>query len=483
MSKLREFGIMIARLYQAIIEYFVPAQLDKDGEKAKQARMFLISHTMGPILGNSVPLALYVFDPTPDYAVFVLALSITGFWIFPSLLKSGVNYDLLVITSVINLNFCILWSCYHYGGVASPTMPWLLIIPILSLFYIGGEKRLQPLLLSISAVAFGLFFAAYLIIDPPAPDMAIEALQGLGIVSTIAALCYVATMAIYYSRIFNAGLDLENEVSRRMKVAQELREAVTAADGAASAKADFLASMSHELRTPLNAVIGYSDMLLEDATDANDKRVVKDVNQISEAAHYLLRLLNMILDLSKIEAGHMQFKKEDNDVKSVLESIVTDCQPSLDRQGNKITIQTSGLTKTVSFDVDKVSQVLRLIVRNACEHTKDGTIMLIAGIGTKQKTSVLRLTVADTGAGMSKDQLDTIFNALVNSKEASDSRYGGSGLSMTFAHRMCYAMGGSLNVTSELGKGSRFTIELPIESETADSSDEFGKDQIERLAA
>ena len=253
----------LAARYQRLIDYFVPKSMLHDREASNQARMFLISHTMGPVLGNSVPIALYFVDPTPGLNILVLALSITAFWIFPFLLRRGVNYDKLVIASVANLNFCIFWSCYFNDGVLSPTLPWVLIIPILSFFYIGGNTRLQASLMGIFAGSFALFLVLYYSTNPPSNDIPTIALIILGVVSTVAALCYVATMAIYYARIFDAGVELENEVRQRRRATDELRAAVVAADRISLHKAEFLARMSHELRTPLNAVIGYSRLIHE----------------------------------------------------------------------------------------------------------------------------------------------------------------------------------------------------------------------------
>src|SRR3569623_1186514 len=147
--------------YMRLINHFVPESARNDREAANQARMFLISHSMGPVLGNAVALAVLCFNSSVRLVALVLMVAITCFWVFPFLLKAGVRYDVLVLTSVVNLNFCILWSCYFYGGVSSPTVPWLMIIPILSLFYIGGTRRLQPHLLTISAVSFFLFLTLY----------------------------------------------------------------------------------------------------------------------------------------------------------------------------------------------------------------------------------------------------------------------------------------------------------------------------------
>lgn len=236
----------LAARYQRLIDYFVPDAIRDDRDASNPARMFLISHTMGPILGNTVPIALFLVDPTPGLDILVLAASITAFWVFPFLLRRGWDYNALVITSVLNLNFCIYWSCYFNGGVLSPTLPWVLLIPILSFFYIGGNVRLQGKLMSIFAGAFGAFLLLYYTTNPPPNDVPQVALVALGGVSTVASLCYVATMAIYYARIFDAGVELENEVRRRRQATDKLRAAIVAADEAGLHKAEFLARMSHE---------------------------------------------------------------------------------------------------------------------------------------------------------------------------------------------------------------------------------------------
>ena len=130
------------------VDWFIPAEIAEDRQKLKQVRMFLISHIFGPFIGNTVPLALYVFDRDPGYPVLVLALSISAFWVFPFVLRVWGHYNVLALASIQNLNFCILWSCYFYGGVTSPTLPWILTIPLLALFYIGSEPRLRLIALT-----------------------------------------------------------------------------------------------------------------------------------------------------------------------------------------------------------------------------------------------------------------------------------------------------------------------------------------------
>jgi signal transduction histidine kinase len=457
------FFARFAAAYQRLIDYFIPAEMAHDRDAANQARMFLISHTMGPVLGNSVPLALYMFDPTPGWDVAVLAISITSFWVFPYLLRWGVRYDPLVLASVVNLNFCILWSCYHYGGVTSPTLPWVLTIPILALFYIGGERRLQPHLLAISAGSFAIFLAAFYLMKPPAVDIPEAALAGLGIVSTSAALCYVATMAIYYARVFDAGVELEQDVRRRRLATDELRLAVATADRAGAMKTEFLAKMSHELRTPLNAVIGYSQMLKEEAVDSGDTHMEKDVDRIHDAGQYLLRLINMILDLAKIEAGRVQLDAKPHVPAEMIEDILAGCSEVIRANGNRISVSVDESIGIVTIDKPRFEQLAEALVGNAAQYTRDGIITVIAGpaAGSGDRR-YFEFSVSDTGQGIDPAALPTIFETFVTNREASGGRYGGTGLNLSVTHKLCQAMGGEIGVESSVGVGSTFTLRLPV---------------------
>jgi signal transduction histidine kinase len=455
-------------LYLRLIEYFIPDKMRGNREAENQARMFLISHSMGPILGNAVPLAVLAFNATLRIDAIVLAIFITAFWVFPFLLKAGVKYEALVLISVVDLNFCILWSCYFYGGVASPTLPWLLIIPILSLFYVGGERRLQPNLLAISAGAFAIFLTMYSVLPPPAINMPPFAVYGLGFVSTAAALAYVATMAIYYSRIFDASIALETEVQRRRETADELRKAIAAADRAGSAKAEFLARMSHEIKTPLNAVIGYSQLLREDAVEHNPS-AMQDIVRIHDAGQYLLRLVNMILDLSKLEAGRMTFDIRSHRVRDCVKAAVDDKRAGIEANGNSVVIDLDPELEEIDIDQSRFRQALGAVLENAGEHTKAGLVTVIVrrSLGV-DNTFYVRVT--DTGAGIDPGVLETLFETFQATRDAASGRFGGTGTNLTVVDRLCRAMGGSITAESMVGIGSTFTITLPVLHKSANAA-------------
>src|SRR5664279_2347280 len=324
---------MIAAL-DRLVNYFIPPDIAADRDARNRAHVFLVSHILGPFIGNVVPIALFVLDPAPGYEVAVLAISITLFWVFPFVLRAGAPYNPLALVSVQNLTFCILWSCYFYGGVTSPTLPWVLVIPLLAFFYLGPSERLRAIVMvmfALNLVVFGYFYWCGYAIKNNLPS---AAMQGLGLVSTIAASLYVAMMALYYAKIQASQTELEGEMRQHMATASALRQATEEAERAGAAKAEFLAKMSHELRTPLNAVIGYSQILLEDAEIEGDSESISDLNKIHSAGQHLLKLVNEVLDLSKIEAGKMELDLEETNLDELLDQIVRTTEPGAKANGN-----------------------------------------------------------------------------------------------------------------------------------------------------
>src|SRR5258705_10645355 len=155
---------MLTRMMAALdrlVDYFIPPGIAADRDTRNRAHVFLVSHILGPFIGNVVPIALCVLDPAPGYEVAVLAISITSFWIFPFVLRAGAPYSPLALVSVQNLIFCILWSCYFYGGVTSPTLPWVLVIPLLAFFYLGSSASLRMIFIGMFVVNSAIFCGGF----------------------------------------------------------------------------------------------------------------------------------------------------------------------------------------------------------------------------------------------------------------------------------------------------------------------------------
>jgi signal transduction histidine kinase len=476
-------------LLNRLVDWFIPAELAADREARKQARMFLISHLFGPFMGNVVPGALYLLDPTPGFDVAVLAASITSFWVFPFILRAAGRYNLLVLLSVQNLIFCILWSCYFYGGVSSPTLPWVLTIPLLAFFYLGPASSMRLTVLGLFAVNLAGFCALYLLgHSVPENDMAPSALQGLGIVSTVAASLYVTMMAFYYAKILASGVELESEMKRHLATASELRRATAEAERASTAKAEFLAKMSHELRTPLNAVIGYSQILLEDAAAEDDAETAADLDKIHGAGQHLLRLINEVLDLSKIEAGKMELFIETVDAATLIRETVDGCRGAAANNNNVLSFQADEALGTITCDARKLQQALTQILDNAAKFTENGAITVTASRRDAPAGEEIVVAVRDTGIGIAAEVLPALFEKFSVADDSTSSKYGGTGLGLALSQRLCRLMGGDISVESKVGAGSCFTIHLPTtapalagsaqEAEPVymDSADDAGRD-------
>lgn len=444
-----------------LVDWFIPKELADEREKRQLARMFLISHLCGPFLGNVVPGALFFLDPTPGYPVAVLAASITGFWIFPFLLKATGRYNLLSFISVQNLIFCILWSCYYYGGVTSPTLPWVLTIPLLAFCYLGPSPKLRMLALAQIILNFAAFALIYHLAPAPVDDTPLPALQGLGIVSTLAALGYVAMMALYYRRILASGAELEVEMRGHLATAAQLRRATAEAERANTAKAEFVASMSHELRTPLNAVIGYSQMLLEDAADEQDEESANDLEKIHSAGQHLLRLVNEVLDLSKIEAGKMELAPEEVPVGEYLTSVTERHQSAAKAKGLVLSIELGENLGSALWDGQRVSQALGQIVENAIKFTAKGGVTISVKRVPGRSADDLLISVRDTGIGIAAEMLPNLFEKFAVAHDATTSKYGDTGLGLALSLALAELMGGSIAAESDLGKGACFTLRLP----------------------
>jgi signal transduction histidine kinase len=448
-----------------VIDWFMPAVGTEDREQAKQMRMFLISHLLGPFIGNSVPIALYMFDPNPGYDVAVLAASITGFWIFPFVLRAFGHYYLLAILSIQNLAFCILWSCYFYGGITSPTLPWVLTIPLLAFFYVGSAPMLRLVVLGMFTANFGIFYGMSVVYGLPEHGMPFASLQGLGLVSTAAASLYVAMMAFFYAKVLASQGELESEMREHLATANKLRQATVEAEQAGAAKADFLAKMSHELRTPLNAVIGYSQILLEDEEDGGDPETIADLNRIHSAGRHLLKLVNEVLDLIKIDAGKMTLYREKVDLAGLIGEIVNDVRNNNKQNTSEIVAMCSDDLDDLFTDRSRLHDATFEIVENAVKFTKNGRIDIEAyrqkdGFGAGEDGLVIR--IKDSGAGIPAEHLPTLFEQFSMFNDASASKYGGTGLGLALTQRLCRLLGGDIAVESKENEGSCFTITIPI---------------------
>jgi signal transduction histidine kinase len=247
-------------------------------------------------------------------------------------------------------------------------------------------------------------------------------------------------------------------VVERERAEVVLRRAKEEAEEASRAKSRFLANMSHELRTPLNAIIGYSEILLELADDTGQEGFLPDLEKVRGAGRHLLGLINDILDLSKIEAGKMDLFVEEFDVAAVLEDVRETVEPLVTRNGNALEVRHAPDLGSMRSDQVKVRQTLFNLLGNAAKFTKGGRITLEARRLAGGDGDRLEFRVADTGIGMTPEQVAGLFQSFSQADASTTRHYGGTGLGLAITRHFCRMLGGEVAVESEPGRGSTFTV-------------------------
>ena len=483
----------VIRWLDALVFYFTPQDIRGDLHANKRVRMFLLSHLCGPFLGHPITAFLMYVDPKPWPHVPVLGLSIAAFWLFPFAVKVfSRHYTVLALLSVANLNFAILWGSYHYGGASSPFLMWLLVVPLLGFFYLGSGAVTRFAIFAQMVGGLGLFYAIYTYVGGFPHNIAIEDMVGIGVVSAFCAATYVFLMASYYSSVVDSQSELLKEVDRHRDTMAMLTSAKEDAERANGAKSEFLAKMSHELRTPLNAVLGYSEILLEDAEIEGNGSQIADLQKISAAGKHLLAMVNDILDISKIEAGKMELSIERVELDKFIDEIESTSRPLAAKNTNSFVVERQENLGVIEADATKLRQVVFNLLSNASKFTQNGHIELKVSQETRDGRNWLRIDVSDTGIGISEEQQALLFQNFSQANAKVAAKFGGTGLGLSLSRNLCRIMGGDISVKSVQGEGSCFTVAVPVEGmtnteEVADTSSddllaEAMSDQVERDA-
>ncbi|MEM7261334.1 MAG: PAS domain-containing protein [Planctomycetota bacterium] len=247
------------------------------------------------------------------------------------------------------------------------------------------------------------------------------------------------------------------DITAHKEMLEQLEQARHLAEAASRSKDEFLANMSHEIRTPLTAVIGYTELL----TDSNDvgENARDMLGSIRNNGEHLGRLINDILDLSKIESGLLEFEKIATSPESVMYDIIDLLTGRAEEQGIGIrTDITDPFPAEIQCDPVRLRQILINLAGNAVKFTTEGEVV----IKGRYRDGNLLVTVADTGIGMDVPSQQRLFQPFVQADSSTTRKYGGTGLGLAISRRLARLMGGDLSLESELGRGSRFTLSLPV---------------------
>ena len=239
--------------------------------------------------------------------------------------------------------------------------------------------------------------------------------------------------------------------------AQRMEEASRRAEEANQAKSTFLANMSHELRTPLNAIIGFTRMVRRKGQDSLPEKQLENLDKVLVSAEHLLRLINSVLDLSKIEAGRIEVTPSSFVVNDVVQMSLTTSLPLL-RPGVELTADIEKDLPPAWTDPDKLRQIILNLLSNAAKFTHQGCV----NITVRRQGERMHLAVADTGIGLSEDALERIFEEFQQADSSTTRQYGGTGLGLTISRKLARLMGGDLTATSQKGQGSTFTLVIPF---------------------
>ncbi len=324
--------------------------------------------------------------------------------------------------------------------------PPLLVFPVvvlLATLFVGPRLGLIAAI-TISLVIVGL--SRGLSGSPPnLPSMNTGLFLGTALIGLV--LTYIAAHTYDSLRARAAA-----KVKRRKR---ELERTRIHAEKANLAKSAFLSNMSREIRSPLDIVLGYADLLIE--TPNLEPNYVRDLRRIRTSGQHLLDLINEILDLSRIESGHLEINRQEVLFAELLAIVDDTIRPLADKNDNRLEIELAEGLGTITTDGLRLRQILVNLLSNACKFTNDGLVSLVI---ERAPGNTVDLHIRDQGIGMSKAQLGRIFDPFVQvGTEGANAK--GTGLGLTITQRLCEQLGGTIHVTSEPGVGSEFTVRLP----------------------
>jgi signal transduction histidine kinase/CheY-like chemotaxis protein len=225
-------------------------------------------------------------------------------------------------------------------------------------------------------------------------------------------------------------------------------------------KSQFVANMSHELRTPLNAIIGLTEMMFTNAARFGTEKAVDPLRRVHRAGTHLLGLINQVLDLSKIEAGKLELSPESVNVATQIDEVVGTARLVAEQNNNRLTFEVPNSLTPLLVDPMRLRQILLNLLSNACKFTKQGEIALRVR-ELRDGGNWIEFAVSDTGIGMTPEQQGKLFEDFTQAESSTARRFGGTGLGLAITRKLARMMGGDVTVTSELGKGSIFTVQLP----------------------
>ncbi len=270
-------------------------------------------------------------------------------------------------------------------------------------------------------------------------------------------------------RVIERTAELESANAELLTYSTTVSNALQVAEAAEQTKARFLATMSHELRTPLNSIIGFTDIILEGLAGPLNPEQAEQLAIVQGSARHLLDLINDVLDISRIEAGRLEVRAELIDLRAVVERVTASFRPQAEKKGLTLVTVVSPTLSTIVSDRLRVEQILLNLLSNAVKFTEVGGVTLnVDRVVSPQSASgaaphpTICFRVADSGAGVKPEELATLFQPFQQAASGDARASEGTGLGLAISRRLATLLGGDILAVSELGKGSTFTLILPL---------------------
>ncbi len=251
-----------------------------------------------------------------------------------------------------------------------------------------------------------------------------------------------------------------SDITERKSNEEALKIARDHAEAMSRTKSSFLANMSHELRTPLNAIIGLTEMMVKNAARFGTEKAQEPLQRVNRAGTHLLGLINQVLDLSKIEAGKLEFNPQTVQLAPLIKDVISTAEQLAEQNKNRLVVDAQKNLGELTVDPMRLRQILLNLLSNACKFTKAGEVKLAAR-KVSNGSQFVEFAVSDTGIGMTAEQQAKLFEEFSQAEAATAQRFGGTGLGLAITRKLARMMGGDVTVTSEPGKGSVFTVRLP----------------------
>jgi signal transduction histidine kinase len=443
------------------VDWFVPAGLRESTASLWQARIFVISHFLGPFSAVAILGYLYHVLDTHDWVFWILCVLCGSFWLLPFALRWAGHLFKPAFYSFCALTAISVFGSFYYGGVSSPFLPWFLTAQMLGFFYLSDRPGL---VLGCIAASLAAFAAAYLLTGSFPHRVPIQQLSTVGMISACAATIYNSMMAIYYAHVMVSKSALQREIAKHVETQVKLNAAKHEAERANEAKAVFLAKMSHQLRTPLNAIIGYSEILLEDAETSEPVVDAEELRSINNAGRHLLSLVSHVLEMPKIDSDEIDISPGPVDLDVCLEQVCATCRHLVSQNGNTFALDKNGALGLIQTDETRLRQILINLLGNAGKFTHHGKVVLRARRLADGDREQVLISVKDTGIGMSAQTIPNLFKEF-NQFEADT--FKGTGLGLAVSQRLARLLDGDISVESRPGRGSEFTLRLPAAAQAA----------------